>query len=638
MSDKDDKKEHKIEIESKDGKDLDEIKKSAKKQISQEFEEAADGDKSEVVLAKKVVYIELDDEVTTVYDRIKNLKIKHIYIVAPRRAVLFQSIVNLKILKRKADDTGKMLYLITNDTNGVYLAQQVGIAVYDKVSSEGRPILFSGDDEDEKLRITPLKASVNSAVEEAPTRRSERKLSISELLKESKRHGGKLLDVTSISKKKENLNIGAKQVKKQEKKEEKIRKNNFVLVAPNKQALIGLMAVSVLILMVIFYIALPGATLIMTPAASVLEKSANVTLVDVVENQAELDAGTPHFIGAHRVVANIDKSVSHLATGKKSSPNASNSTGTITIVNKAGYEWPLIAETRFQTNEGLVYRIKQPVTVSANSSVETLVVADLLDAYGQVIGERGNIGPTTFFLPGLREGSRSVLYAESKGNLEGGRTDFVTFVTEEDINAARAKLKESLFRAIEEELKSEIALKNDVDSTDYVLLTGEQAISTSDVTFDPIGDFVGTDVPQFEVSGTMTAFGYAYSSSEMLDLLTQELLLKKSPQKKLVRINENSVTYRIFEKDTVNGRLKLTANIKGIEEYDIDPEKENGARLIQKIKEHILGKDIEDAKNYIQNLPEINKVEIESWPAWSPTIPTVPDNIDIEIRDAVMVE
>ena len=61
-------------------------------------------------------------------------------------------------------------------------------------------------------------------------------------------------------------------------------------------------------------------------------------------------------------------------------------------------------------------------------------------------------------------------------------------------------------------------------------------------------------------------------------------------------------------------------------------------RLLEKIKEHIAGKNIEEAKLYIQNLPEINKVEIDIWPVWSPTIPSIPDNIEFEIRDAVAAE
>ena len=124
----------------------------------------------------------------------------------------------------------------------------------------------------------------------------------------------------------------------------------------------------------------------------------------------------------------------------------------------------------------------------------------------------------------------------------------------------------------------------------------------------------------------------------MLEILTNELTLKKSPQKELLRINEKSTTYRIFEWDDSYGKIKLTANIKGIEQYYIDENTDNGAKLLEKIKNHIAGKDIEEAKLYIQNLQQVNKVEIEIWPMWSPMLPNITDNIEFEIRDAVMVE
>jgi hypothetical protein len=222
--------------------------------------------------------------------------------------------------------------------------------------------------------------------------------------------------------------------------------------------------------------------------------------------------------------------------------------------------------------------------------------------------------------------------------MTGGVTAYSSYVAKEDIEAAKSKLSETLFKAVEEELGKEVVKKNDLADADYILLVGEKAVTTSVVTVNPTDGLEGKDLEQFQVSGSLTAFGYCYSKSEMINLLTQELLLKKSPQKKLVKINENTVTYRIFEEDSAASKIKVTANIKGIEEFDIDPSKENGARLITKIKEHILGKSIEEAKNYIQNLPDINTVEIESWPAWSPTIPTVPDNIKVEIRDAVSAD
>jgi|GEM_PF-415133 hypothetical protein len=626
---------------------VDEIKETAKRQISEEFEAGDEKvDKSQVISAKKVVYIEIDDEVTSVYDRVRNLKIKHIYLVVPRRAVLFQSIVNLKILKRKADDSGKSLYIITNDKNGIYLAQQVGLSVYDKVSTEGKPVLFSAEDEDEKMRITPLKASVNSVIDEAPTRRTERKLSISEILtsKRSKKRSPLPGPSFGNSKMKDPLaGLEKKESKSKQKKEDRVRKHRLVMVAPNKQALIGLAAISILILMVIFYVALPGATLYLTPAASVLEKSANVVLAEYDKNSAELEAGTPHMIASSKVSARVERTITHFATGKELSPNASSASGNITVINNANYSWPLVEATRFQTNEGLVFRITNSVDVPAASSsgpgkVDVYVVADAQDAYGQIVGERGNIGATSFFLPGLKESSRSVLHAESYVEMAGGVTDYRTYVSEEDIEAAKSKLTETLIKAVDDELEVEVVKKNDLNDTDLVLLVGDGAIWTGDVVVNPVDTPEGADMDQFEVSGYLTAAGWAYSQNEMVDLLTQELLMKKSPQKKLVRVNEDSITYRIFEKDTLKNKIKVTANIKGIEEFDIDPDKENGARLINKIREHILGKNIEDAKNYIQNLPEINKVEIDSWPAWSPTVPNVPDNIDVEVRDAVKAE
>ena len=643
------KKVAKIKIEEENKDDVKNIKDLSKQQISDEFETAdKKTDKSEVISAKKVVYIEIDDEVTSVYDRIKNLKIKHIYLVIPRRSVLFQSIVNLKILKRKANDDGKNLYVITNDKNGIYLAAQVGLTVYEKVSTEGKPVLFSTEEEDEKLRITPLKASVNSAVDEAPTRRTERKLSISEILTTAKKHKRNLLGVNRMPENKKSAGIAGmispeKEKKIREKKEDRVRKHRLVFVSPNKQALVGLASISILILLIIFYIALPGATLYLTPSASVLEKSVNVILAEADKNSAEIEAGTPHMIGSYKVTAQVEKSVPHFATGKELSPTASNASGKITIINNASYAWPLVATTRFQTNEGIVFRIAESVDVPAASSggsgkVEAFVVADAEDAYGQIAGERGNIGATKFFLPGLKDSSRDVLYAESYADMEGGVTDYTTYVSDEDIEAARSKLRESLIKAVEDQLREEVDNKNELNDTDYVLLIGEEAIWTSEVTVNPVAVPSGSGVDQFDVSGYLTASGWCYSKSEMVALLTQELLLKKSPQKKLVRVNEDTITYRIFEKDTIKNKIKITANIKGIEEFNIDPDLENGARLINKIKEHILGRNVEDAKNYIQNLPEINKVEIDSWPAWSPTIPTVPDNIDIEVRDAVTVE
>jgi len=596
--------------------------------VAKKKQEKKAADDSKVVPPKKVVYAEIDDEVTTLYDKVKQTNTKGIYIVVPKRAILFQSLVNLQILKRKAEDDDKEIFLITNDKNGIHLAQKLGIEVYDKANPEGKASLFSSESEDEKLKITPLKASINSVEEEAPTRMAEKKLSIGEILKRVK--GKASIDVSKI--------------KTAEKKQEPQKpKSKFVIVAPNRHALIAMVAISLIILLVIVYVALPGVTIYLTPTASVLEKSVNITLADAQRNRAELETQPSHEIASYPISTTVSKTITQYSTGKKFSDKGANASGNITISNTLNSERPLVAQTRFQTKDGLVFRITGDIVVPPADSkgpgkVDAYVVADQVDASGSIVGARGNIGPTRFFLPGLKGDNQNKVYAESKTDMKGGVTDYMTFVTKQDIDAAKARIKDELTKTAIDELRKAIKDKAALagQTSNYDLLQGDsQAITSGDVKIQVDESLVNQQVSEFQVTGEMDVSGVYYDHDAMLEILKDELLLKKSPQKELLRINEGSTTYRIFQRDEASGKIKITANIKGVEQFQIDPSKENGAQLLEKIREHIAGLDIDEAKTYIQNLPEINKVEINSWPAWSPTIPNLTDNISFKISDAV---
>lgn len=577
---------------------------------------------------KKVLYIEIDDEITTIYDRLKQMKLRNLYLVVPKRAVLFQSIVNLKILKRKAEDLDKNVYIVTNDPNGIHLAGKIGLPVYDRLEGHEHPSLVSGKFMEDRQDITPLKASINALDDDIPTRRKEKKYSLTDLLKRGKKAGfGSLAKTLSRPPK------GMKADKKKLKEE----KSKFVVVAPNRHALVSLIIVSILILFTITYIALPGATIALTPKSDVIETSVNVTLADIETNKAELDTHPVHMIPSYKMVKKIQKVFTYTATGKEF--KGSNATGTITIINEANHKWPLIAKTRFQTGDGLVFRIANPVevpaaTTDAPGKLDVTVIADELDDFGQVIGERGNIQPTKFFLPGLSDDNRKKLYAENTQPFTGGATAVIKLVSKEDLEAARAKMESDLTAAAEAELQAYVKERNDSQKTSLELLTGRDAIEMSDPVIDIPAGLEGQKLESFEVHGEIVASGIAYNRDDLLGILQTELKLKKNPQKRLYKIDKESLSYRIVDNDKTVGKIKITATIKGVEEYEISPDKENGARLIKKIKDHILGKDVQEAELYIQNLPEIDKVTIESWPAWSPTIPSIPDNIKIEVRRA----
>ncbi|MCA9373735.1 hypothetical protein KC725_01100 [Candidatus Peregrinibacteria bacterium] len=574
---------------------------------------------------KKVLYIEIDDEVTTIYDRIKSQNITNLYLVVPKRAILFQSIVNLKILKRKAEDLEKNIFIVTNDQNGIHLASKIGLPVYDKLDGREHPSLVEGKPQDDK-DITPLQASVNSLDDDTPTRRKEKKYSISEMI----RKGTKKAGLSTIA---DNM----RRVKDRPKKEKKQKsdKGKLVLVAPNRQALVSLVIVCLLILVTITYIALPGATIALTPKSNVIDTSVNVTLADIELNRAELDTRPVNMIPSYKLTKKIQKVLTYQATGKHF--EGRNATGKLTIMNDSGNPWPLVAETRFQTDDGIIFRIKNAVTVPASGGsepgkLEVDVVADEFDAYEQAVGERGNIPPSKFFLPGLSEDNQQRLRAESFADFSGGETLVIKEVSAEDLEAARVKMVADLQASAEAELKALVQERNENQNTNLELLTGSDVIEMSEPVVNIPGGLEGQRIDNFEVSGEVIVSGVAYNKDDLLGILKTELKLKKNPQKRLYRIDEESLTYRTVESDGAAGKIKITATLKGIEEYELSPDKENGERLIRKIKDHVLNMPINEAEVYIQNLPEIDKVYIESWPAWAPNMPGIPDNIKIDVR------
>ncbi len=581
------------------------------------------------VSTKKILYLEIDDEVTSIYDKLGKVKYKNVYLVIPQRAVIFQSAINLKILKRKAEDLEKNIFIVTNDSNGFNLCNRIGLQVSEKIEGQGHPALISGKfKENAENEITPLKASVNSLNEESPSRRNEKKFSISELIKRTT--GGRIQIMPK------DFNSSARNAA-QKKAAGNQGKSSLVLIAPNKKALFALVAVSVIILMTISYIALPGATLILTPKSNVIEVPKNIILADVDRNRAELDTRPTNMIPSYRITTQIDKIFTFQATGKDAQGGISAS-GKIKVKNISPNDWPLVPKTRFQTADGLVFRISKQVMVPAGSpekpgELEVSVVADPVDAFGQPTGERGNLqGEVKFFLPALSAENQKKLFAVSNGPFVGGVTNIVKFISKEDVQAAQLKMENDLKTSAEAELKAVVTKRNENQNTKLALLTGKNIIEYGTPKIVIPTNLEGQKLDSFDVKGSMVVSGVAYDLDELLSILKREIRLKKNPEKTLASVDEDSLTMKIVDYDKTAQKITVTATIQGIEEFEVSPKKENGERLIKKIQESIVGKDIREARDFIQNLPEIERVEIKTWPAWAPTLPSVPDNIKVEIK------
>src|SRR5258708_5506489 len=85
---------------------------------------------------KDTIYIDIDDEITGIIDKVKGSSGKVVALVLPKRAAVFQSIVNMKLLKRAADASKKHLVLITSEAGLLPLAGAAGVHVAKTLTSK----------------------------------------------------------------------------------------------------------------------------------------------------------------------------------------------------------------------------------------------------------------------------------------------------------------------------------------------------------------------------------------------------------------------------------------------------------------------------------------------------------------------
>jgi hypothetical protein len=109
---------------------------------------------------KDTVYIDIDDEITGIIDKVRSSDAKVLALVLPKRASVFQSIVNMKLLKRSADEAKKHIVLITTEAGLLPLAGAVGLHVAKTLASKPEIPLSPGaeasdDEEAAELDDTP---------------------------------------------------------------------------------------------------------------------------------------------------------------------------------------------------------------------------------------------------------------------------------------------------------------------------------------------------------------------------------------------------------------------------------------------------------------------------------------------------
>lgn len=75
----------------------------------------------------KTIYIDVDEEITSIVDRIRSEEAGNIVLVVPKNAMLTQGVINLKLLKKEIEKLGKAVTIATNDRHARSVIERLEI-------------------------------------------------------------------------------------------------------------------------------------------------------------------------------------------------------------------------------------------------------------------------------------------------------------------------------------------------------------------------------------------------------------------------------------------------------------------------------------------------------------------------------
>lgn len=85
---------------------------------------------------KDTIYIDVEEEITGIVSKVQDSSKDIVALVLPKRASVLQSVVNMKLLKRSAEQASKKVVLITSESRLLPLAGAVGMFVASNLTSK----------------------------------------------------------------------------------------------------------------------------------------------------------------------------------------------------------------------------------------------------------------------------------------------------------------------------------------------------------------------------------------------------------------------------------------------------------------------------------------------------------------------
>lgn len=603
----------------------------------------------------KIINVSKSDSFDEVFDLFKNTGAEEVIFIFPKNSKFSKQESYFGLLKKEADKAGKTISIMAEDQTIADFARDHGIALlagpkpaspkhqanidhFSEESPEKAPMFedapaaelaraleneeenqketaddnYSGDEPSAILTsTTPYRRRsmddiVRSDPEEefSPSIKDEDKKPVEiEIRKAASNDGEKRMD------KIERIWATAAPVKKRKWKISGSAFGKFFNSEPiSKKASLAFIGVGILVIFFIAYSYLNKTAVSVTPVKKDIGVQIKITASPNFNSVSE----ELNRIPGQKFSVQKEVSDTFQISGQKDSVQKAH--GTITIVSTdTKNSQRLVATTRFQTADGLIFRIPQTVTVpSAKKSSDGKVVPGTVDSAVSADrpGPEYNIGPVKFTIPGFKGKPQFDQFsAFSISPMTGGIIGPSKAVTEDDFVKAQMALNQKLKDEIAGELKNQIA---------GLRMIEQNSVKIAEPT---VNARVGDAAPDLEmkISGGIDVI--AFRDSDVWQLVDAYLFKK-------VGFHSTQDQIKISFKDAVynekDGSLSFSISVDGVAVADLDT---------GKIASDIAGMGGDRLSAYFRETrkDDIAGVKISFSSFWVSTMPKDPQKIKIEI-------
>lgn len=573
------------------------------------------------ITMQNFIYLEPDEEITSVVDKLGEAKEKSLGLVIPKGAAILQSVVNLKLLKKEAEKSGKEIAIITADKIGRNIAAQVGLTVYESTKSR-EPISIQPKPEiprDEELEIDDtsvirheekaekIKQPEESEEIETPTSKEEEREVLPRGITVKRYDEGQ-----NLKPKVEIKNV--EESPRTEKQQSPARKRPLPSPLSRKIFLLGI-PLLLIILGGIFlgYLLLPKATATLIIGAEDFSADSEITVDKAID---KIDQDKKAISGQEIEAESSDKK-SFSATGKKNV--GTKASGILTLYNSwdsAAQNFP--AGTKFISSDGKNFSstadaaIPGATTALKEGQIVTTAGKTTVNVEAEQAGEDYNVAAGHFTIASLPKDKQAKIYGESAAAMSGGTSKQVTILAENDIAKGKEDLSQELYAKNLDELKKK--------TKDLRLL--ESAVSNQIVDAKPSAK-VGDEMENFELEVKTKSKALIFSDKNYRDLVI--VLAKQNvPQgKDLMVSGQDEITTAVSNLNIANGTMLLKGQLKT----------KVGAQIEEnEIKNKIAGRNIDEAKEILESLALVKEAQIKTKPSWLKKIPSREKNIAIKIE------